>query len=126
MADRLGWKIFIVTIHALLGWVLCGATIGVGREIMSMQLTLIIHAIGAPIFFGIISWLYFRKYAFTSPLVTGIIFLGFVMVMDFFVVALLIEKSLEMFRSPLGTWIPFALIFMSTFSVGQIVTGKCR
>jgi len=126
MADRLGWRIFIVTIHALLGWVLCGATIGVGREIMSMQLTLIVHAIGAPIFFGNISWLYLRKYVFTSPLVTGIIFLGFVLVMDFFVVALLIEKSLEMFRSPLGTWIPFALIFISTFSVGQIVTGKCR
>jgi hypothetical protein len=119
MADRIGWKIFIIAIHALLGWMLCGAIIGIGREIMSMQLTLIIHAIGVPIFFGIISWIYFKKYTYTSPFATGIIFLGFVMAMNFFVVALLIEKSLEMFRSPLTTWIPFALIFMSTFCVGQ-------
>ncbi len=44
--------------------------------------------------------------------------------MDFFVVALLINRSLEMFASPLGTWIPFALIFVSTWLTGLVVTGQ--
>jgi hypothetical protein len=37
------------------------------------------------------------------------------------VVALLINRSLEMFASLLGTWIPFALIFASTYLTGLIV-----
>ena len=124
MASQGLQKGFIILLHAFIGWVLCGATVGIGREVMSMQMTLIIHAIGAPLFFGVISYIYFRKFNFTSPFATGLIFLIFVMAMDFFVVALLIEKSQDMFRSLLGTWIPFALIFLSTFSVGQFVTGR--
>jgi hypothetical protein len=49
---------------------------------------------------------------------TAIIFVGFVISVDFFLVALLINKSLEMFASLLGTWIPFVLIFTSTYLTG--------
>jgi len=83
---------------------------------------LIFHAIGAPIFFGIVSYIYFHKFNYTNPLQTAIIFIGFVVAMDFFVVALLINKSLEMFASLLGTWIPFALIFISTYLIGLYST----
>jgi hypothetical protein len=38
------------------------------------------------------------------------IFLAIVFLMDFFVVALLITRSFDMFLSPIGTWIPFTLI----------------
>ena len=41
--------------------------------------------------------------------------------MDFFVVALLINRSLDMFASLLGTWIPFALIFVATYLRGVMV-----
>jgi hypothetical protein len=43
---------------------------------------------------------------------------------DFFVVALLINRSLEMFASLLGTWIPFALIFTSTYVTGLYTVRK--
>ena len=43
----------------------------------------------------------------------AIMFLLIVILMDFFLVALVINKSMEMFQSPLGTWIPFGLIFLS-------------
>jgi hypothetical protein len=46
------------------------------------------------------------------------VFVGFVMAVDFLIVALLINRSLEMFASLLGTWIPFALIFTSTYLTG--------
>jgi hypothetical protein len=38
-----------------------------------------------------------------------------------FVVALLVEKSFDMFRSVLGTWLPFALIFLATWLTGIVM-----
>jgi hypothetical protein len=40
--------------------------------------------------------------------------------MDFFVVALLIQRDFAMFRSVLGTWLPFGMIFLSMFIVGLV------
>ena len=116
-------KAFIVLVHAFIGWALCAATMGIGMATMSMQNTLIVHAIGAPIFFTLISLIYFKKFNYTSPLLTALIFVGFVIVVDFFVVALLINRSLDMFSSLLGTWIPFALIFISSYLTGYFVTS---
>lgn len=82
---------------------------------------LIIHAIGAPIFFTAVSLSYFKKYNYTSPVKTGMIFVGFVIFMDFFLVSLIVMKSFEMFASLLGTWIPFALIFTSTYVTGSLI-----
>jgi hypothetical protein len=45
-------------------------------------------------------------------------FIGFVILMDFFVIAIFVEKSFAMFGSLLGTWIPFGLIFAATYLVG--------
>ena len=111
-------KAVIILIHAFVGWCLCGAIMFVGREVTSIENTLIIHAIGATIFFAVISLIYFRKFNYTSPLHTAFIFVAFVVFMDVFLVALLIEKSFEMFKNALGTWIPFALIFLSTYLTG--------
>jgi hypothetical protein len=43
-------KIIVILIHAFVGWGLCGALIGIGRNVTSMQITLIAHAIGAPLY----------------------------------------------------------------------------
>jgi len=114
-------KISIILAHALVGWALCAATMGIGMATTSINDALIIHAIGAPIFFVIVSMIYFEKFNYTTPLLTALIFVGFVMVVDFLVVALLINRSLDMFASLLGTWIPFVLIFTSTY-----LTGLCK
>ena len=114
-------KTVVIFAHALVGWGLCGAIIGVGRSVTSMENTLIIHAIGVPIIFSIIALIYFRYFGYTSPLQTAAIFFSFAILMDFFVIALFVEKSFTMFASVLGTWIPFALIFVSTYIVGQWV-----
>jgi hypothetical protein len=84
----------------------------------SMQTTLIVHAIAAPIIFGVIAWVYFTKFGYTTPFQTAAIFLGFVLLMDGGVIAPFVEKSFAMFASILGTWIPFVLIFVSTYLVG--------
>ena len=117
-------KIAIIFVHAFIGWALCFAAIGIGRALTSMETTLIVHAIAAPIFFAGVSLVYFRRFNYTSPIQTAIIFTTFIIGMDFFIVAMLINRSFEMFTSLLGTWIPFALIFLSTYLTGLAVTSR--
>jgi hypothetical protein len=112
-------KIITVLVHAFVGWALCAATMGIGMSTTTLDNALIIHAIAAPIFFMLVSLVYFKIYNYTTPLQTAIIFVAFVILMDFFVVALLINRSLDMFASLLGTWLPFALIFASTYLTGR-------
>ena len=119
-------KLLIIFAHAFIGWVLCAATMGIGMATMTIEKTLIVHAVGAPIFFAAVSFIFFRKFNYTTPLKTAMIFDGFVIVVDFFVVALLINRSLEMFVSLLGTWIPFALIFVSTYLTGVFMLKNAK
>lgn len=119
-------KFTTILAHAFVGWALCAATMGIGLATTSLQNALIVHAVGAPIYFAFVSLIYFKKFNYTTPLQTAIIFVGFVMAVDFFVVALLINRSLEMFASLMGTWIPFALIFASTYLTGLYMVKSPR
>ena len=114
-------KTIIILALAFIGWALCGATIAVGKSVTSMENTLIIHAILAPVFFSIISIIYFKKLNYTTPLQTAFIFFSFVILLDLILVAPVFEKSYEMFTNLLGTWIPFVLIFISTYLTGLYI-----
>ena len=114
-------KLIILLAHAFVGWALCFATMGIGMVVTTLNNALIIHAVAAPIIFGIVAMVYFTRFHYTSPLQTALVFVGFVITADFFVVALIINQSLEMFTSLIGTWIPFALIFVSTYVMGRYV-----
>ncbi len=104
---------------AFVGWALCGAVMGIGMSLTTLQNALILHAVAAPAIFTALSLVYFKKLDLTTPLRTAIFFTGFVIFMDSFVVAFLIQRSFVMFTSILGTWIPFMLIFISTFATGM-------
>jgi hypothetical protein len=119
-------KIFIIIVHALIGWGICGAIIGIGRNITSMDNTLIIHAIGAPLVFAIISFIYHKIFNYTKPIQTALIFMGFAMLLDAGLVAPFIEKSFDMFKSIIGTWIPFACIFLTTCVVGELTVKTAK
>ncbi len=113
-------KAGIILAHAFVGWALCGAIMFIGMGIMPMQTTLIVHAVGAPFIFALVSWIYFKKFGYTTPIMTAYIFVTFVVVVDFFLVALIINRSLDMFTSWLGTWLPWALLFISTYITGLL------
>ncbi len=119
MGKKIVAKAAVIGGHALVGWALCAATMGIGMQLFPLLTALITHAIGAPIFFALVSWNYFRRFRFTTPAQTAAIFVLVVVFLDFFLVALVILKSLAMFASLLGTWIPFALIFASTYITGR-------
>jgi hypothetical protein len=111
-----------VLVLAFVGWAVCAAIIGIGMTISSQMNALVAHAIGAPVVFALISLFYFKRFRNTTPIQTAVIFLAFVILMDFFVMAFAILRSFEMFASVVGTWIPFVLIFLSTYVTGMYVT----
>jgi hypothetical protein len=117
-------RVAVVLAHAVVGWAYCGALIGVGRQFLSIHSTLVLHAIGAPFGFALVSIFYQRRYAFTSPMQTAAAFLGVVVALDLFLVAPVFEKSYAMFSSLLGTWIPFALIFTATYFAGRFTSPQ--
>jgi hypothetical protein len=119
-------KLVVILLLAFVIWALCGAIMGVGMAVTSEKNTLIAHAIGGPIIAALVSVFYFKRFNYTTPLQTAAIFLGFIIFMDVFVVSMLIMRSFEMFQSILGTWIPFTLIFISTYLTGTYVRAHSQ
>jgi tetrahydromethanopterin S-methyltransferase subunit C len=119
-------KIAVLLAHAFVGWMLCAATMGIGMAVTSLDNALTVHAIAAPIFFAGVSLVYFGKFNYTSPMQTAVVFIAFVIAMDFFVVAMLINHNFEMFTSLIGTWLPFALIFTSTYLTGVLTVNRLK
>jgi hypothetical protein len=117
-------QIAVIAIFGAVGWALCGAIMFVGMAVTSMQTTLIAHAAGAPVIFAALSWIYYSRFGYTKPLTTAAAFLGMVILLDIFPVATVINRSFEMFTSVLGTWIPWALIFLSTYLTGLAVETR--
>ena len=104
----------VIVVFALVGWALCAAAIAIGFAVTTPTVALIVHAIAAPVVFAGLSWVYFTRFAYTTPLVTAALFLGLVAALDLVVVAALILRNFAMFGSVLGICLPFALIFAAT------------
>jgi hypothetical protein len=117
-------QIVVIVLFGVVGWALCGAIMFIGMEVTSMQATLIAHAMGAPLIFATISWIYYTRFGYTKSFATAMIFLAIVVFLDFFPVATMINRSFEMFTSLLGTWTPWALIFLLTYLTGRAVEAQ--
>lgn len=117
-------KLAVTKVHAILGWALCGLVMYAGMATTSMGNAVIIHLIAAPIIFWALSTLYFKRFDYFSPVSVAAIFVAVVICLDVIIVALIIERSFEMFRSPLGTWIVFALIFLATWLTGVNIRSR--
>jgi hypothetical protein len=125
MNQQINFRRFVtVSVFGLVGQLGCWALMIGGQAITSLDNALILHAIGAPIIFGVLSFIFFKKFNYSSPRLTASIFVAIVILLDFFVVALLINRSFDMFFSPIGTWIPFILIYSSTYLVGRSVNSR--
>lgn len=103
---------------SLVVWGLCGAVIGVGRRIWSMKTTLAVHLVAAPIFAFCLSALHRFAAPEFDPLLRAIVMTGVIVALDGLVVAPLFERSFAMFRSVVGTWLPFGLIFLASWTAG--------
>jgi hypothetical protein len=59
-------KWFIILAHAFIGWAICTLIMGVGMAVTTLPTTLILHAIGGPVGFMILSIIYFKKFNYTN------------------------------------------------------------
>jgi hypothetical protein len=105
--------------HAFLAWALCAATLGIGAALTPLPMALVSHAIAAPILAAVVARHHFRRWRGASPGQAALTFVVVAMAIDFLLVALVINHSLAMFRSWVGTWIPLALIFVATYLTGR-------
>ncbi len=110
--------------HWFAGWAVCTSIMAIGPAVMSMDATLVVHAVAGPVVFGALSWRYFSRYDEPAPIAAAAGFVGLVVAVDFVFVAVVIMRSLEMFASPLGTWIPFGLIFVATYAAGTAARSR--
>jgi hypothetical protein len=117
-------KILMPLLFAFLGWAFCAAIMGIGPLMTSMRNTLILHAVAGPLAFGLLAFIYQKKYGHFSPMVTAAVFIAFVILVDFFLVAMLILKDYAMFDSVSGTWLPFILIFLVSYGAGRSARRK--
>jgi hypothetical protein len=89
-----------------------------------MDTTLLVHAVVAALAFGFLAWHYSGRYPETSALRVSVAMLGVVVGLDALVVAPFLERSYAMFRSVLGTWVPFALIFTASYIAGHFARQR--
>ncbi len=89
-----------------------------------MQTTLWVHAFVAPIAFGLLTAHHFRRFPAASPVTTALAMVGLVVALDALLVAPVLERSWAMFRSILGTWVPFASIGAASYLAGRAVGGR--
>jgi hypothetical protein len=91
--DMRGKKIGIISTLAFIGWAICGMIMGVGLATTTEDNALILHAAFVPVVFFGVSFLYYNKFNYTTPLQTAGIFVAFVILMDIFVVSMM--RSLQ-------------------------------
>jgi len=106
---------------AVVLWAACGGVIAVGRRVWTMETTLIVHLFAATAFaFAAAAVHKLLAPDFDAALRAAAI-TGLIIALDALVVAPFFERSYAMFRSALGTWIPFVAIFLATWAAGLLV-----
>ena len=108
---------------ALVLWGACGGVIAIGRRLWSLDTTLRVHLIAAAIVAFLVAAAHRALAPDFDPLVRAAEITTIVMLLDALVVAPLFERSYAMFRSVIGTWLPFAAIFAACWAGGVLARG---
>jgi menaquinone-dependent protoporphyrinogen oxidase len=108
--------------HGAVGWALCVVTMTVLLSLVDVTPALIVHGVAAPVFFVVMAWNYFRAPGARDPLPTALVWTAVVMLLDLVVVAGALQRSLAMFRSVPGGWLPFGLIFLASWTTGVVLS----
>lgn len=102
-------------------WGLCGAVIAIGRRIWPLDTTLRVHLAAAPAIAFVVSAVHKLLAADFNPVLRAAVLTGMVVILDAVVVAPIFERSFAMFRSVIGTWLPFAAIFLASLAAGFLL-----
>jgi menaquinone-dependent protoporphyrinogen oxidase len=108
--------------HGVVGWALCGASMGALLQLVGPTAATVLHALAAPGVFVLLAWHYFGARGAREPLPTAIAWTAIVALLDLVVVAGVIDGSLALFASVGGVWLPLALIFLAAWATGEILS----
>jgi len=114
----MAWVYLIVL--AIVIWGGCGGVIYVGRRLWSIDTTLRVHLIAAPIIAFLCAAFHVRVAPGFDPLMRAMGLTLIIIALDAFVVAPLFERSYAMFSSVIGTWLPFVAIFAASWAAGVL------
>ncbi|MFW9894070.1 MAG: hypothetical protein ACFFFO_17835 [Candidatus Thorarchaeota archaeon] len=114
----------VLLVHAIIIYFVCFAVMGISMATMDIDTALIVHAAAAPFVSAIFSYIYYKKFNYTSPIITALVIVATVILLDFFLTATIILQDYSMFYSAIGTWIPFGLIFTGALIVGFYVNKE--
>ena len=90
----------------------------IGRKLWSLDTALRVHLIAAPVLAFLVSAIHVWLALDFNPALRAALMTGLVILLDAVVVAPIFERSYDMFRSAIGTWIPFVLIFIASLAAG--------
>jgi hypothetical protein len=99
-------------------WGACGAVMSIGRRLWSLDTALRVHLVAAPVAAFAVSAIHALIDPAFGAVPRAAVLTGLVFTLDLVVVAPLFERSYAMFRSFIGTWLPFALIFAASLAAG--------
>jgi Na+-transporting NADH:ubiquinone oxidoreductase subunit NqrD len=103
-------------------WGACGAVMSIGRRLWSLDTTLRVHLVAAPAAAFVVSAIHTRIDPAFGMVSRAAVLTALVFTLDLLVVAPLFERSYAMFRSLIGTWMPFALIFAASLAAGVLIS----
>lgn len=107
---------------ALALWASCGGVMAVGRHLWTLDTALRVHLVAAPTIAFLLSALHEWTFPEFSSLLRATLMTGLVVLLDALVVAPAFERSYAMFRSVIGTWLPFLAIFVASFAAGTLIS----
>jgi hypothetical protein len=111
----------LALVHATVGWVLCAGIVAPLLAATSPGVAIFGHGIAAPLVFAGVSVSYFLRRGAWTPLRAALFFAFVVAMLDLVIVACFVMRSLAMFQSFAGSWLPLLLVAVATF-----VTGTAR
>ena len=109
----------VLSLCAFVGWSLRLMTIGVGADFTTYTTALLLQSALVVVIFSAIGFLYSSASGTVSPRNAALAMLGAVVGFDFFLIAVLVNRDLAIYARPLATWIPYALIGLSTWLGGE-------
>ncbi len=115
---RSPWRLLA---YAVAAWAASAALAALGG-LATGGATVAVHAVATPLIFGAVAIGYFRARGARDPVPTAFVFTAVALVLDAVVFGLVASRSLALFASILGTWLPLALIFLVTWAVGFVVS----
>ena len=117
----MAWNALVLLALAL--WAACGAVIGIGRKLWSIDTTLRVHLVAAPILAFLAATAHRAVAPEFDPLGRAVAMTILPMLLGALVVAPFFERSFAMFRSVIGTWLPFAAMFAASWAAGLVAPG---